>query len=142
MQNNLKIALRSFRNNKFYSLINLSGLIVGMSACFLLLMYLQHESGYDQFHEEGDRIYQVNLSVNFGGDAFNTSNTPPPVGETMQNEIPEIESYTRHHMPGDMVVRYEDKLYTESHIWAVDSNFLEFFTFPLLAGDAKNSLME
>ena len=87
-------------------------------------------------------IYQVNLSVDFGGDAFSTSNTPPPVGETMQNEIPEIESYTRHHMLGDMVVRKEDKLYTESHIWAVDSNFLEFFTFPLIEGDAKTALLD
>ena len=142
MKNNFKIALRSFRNNKFYSLINLSGLIVGMAACFLLLMYLQHETGYDQFHAEGDKIYQVNLSVNFGGDAYNTSNTPPPVGETMQNEIPEVESYTRHHMLGDMVVRNEDKLYTESRIWAVDSNFLDFFTFPLLEGNIKTALLD
>jgi len=72
MKNNLKIALRSFQNNQFYSIINLSDLIVGMAACFLLLMYLQHENGYDQFHEDGDRIYQVNLSANFGGDAYKT----------------------------------------------------------------------
>ena len=140
MKNNIKIALRSFKNNKFYSSINLSGLVVGMAACFLLLMYLQYEMGYDQFHEEGDRIYQVNLSVNFGGDAFNTSNTPPPVGEAMQNEIPEVESFTRHFMPGDLVLRHKDRFYTENNIWAVDSNFLEFFTFPILEGDIKTSL--
>jgi len=140
MKNNIKIALRSFKNNKFYSAINLSGLVVGMAACFLLLMYLQYEMGYDQFHEEGDRIYQVNLSANFGGDAFNTSNTPPPVGETMQNEIPEVESFTRHFMPGDLALRHKDRFYTESNIWAVDSNFLEFFTFPIIEGDAKTSL--
>ena len=113
-----------------------------MAACFLLLMYLQHETGYDQFHQEGDKIYQVNLSVDFGGDAYNTSNTPPPVGETMQNEIPEVERFTRHYMPGDMVVRQADRLYTESQIWAVDSNFLNFFTFPLIEGDAKTALMD
>ncbi len=140
MKNNIKIALRSFKNNKFYSGINLSGLVVGMAACFLLLMYLQYEMGYDQFHKEGEKIYQVNLSVNFGGEAFNTSNTPPPVGETMQNEIPEIESFTRHFMPGDLVLRHKDRFYTESNIWAVDSNFLEFFTFPLIEGDAQTSL--
>lgn len=111
-----------------------------MAACFLLLMYLQYEMGYDQFHKEGEKIYQVNLSVNFGGEAFNTSNTPPPVGETMQNEIPEIESFTRHFMPGDLVLRHKDRFYTESNIWAVDSNFLEFFTFPLIEGDAQTSL--
>lgn len=141
MKNNFKIALRSFKNNKFYSLLNLSGLVVGMAACFLLLMYLQHETSYDQFHVKGESIYQVNLSVNFAGEAFNTSNTPPPVGETMQNEIPEVESFTRHFMPGDVVFRHEDKFYTESNVWAVDSNFLDFFTFPLLAGDAKTALL-
>ena len=141
MQNNLKIALRGFKNNKFYSTINLLGLVVGMAACFLLLMYLQHETTYDQFHQEGDRIYQVNLSANFGGDAFNTSNTPPPVGETMQQEIPEVESFVRHFMPGDLVFRYDDRLYTESSVWAVDSNFLTFFTFPLLAGEARTALV-
>jgi len=140
MKNNFKIAFRSFKNNKFYSLLNLSGLVVGMAACFLLLMYLQHEMNYDRFHSEGDQIYQVNLSVNFAGEAFNTSNTPPPVGETMQHEIPEVESFTRHFMPGDVVFRYEDRLYTESSVWAVDSNFLEFFTFPLIAGDTKTAL--
>ena len=58
----------------------------------------------------------------------------------MQNEIPEIESFTRHFMPGDLVLRHKDRFYTESNIWAVDSNFLEFFTFPLIEGDAQTSL--
>jgi putative ABC transport system permease protein len=142
MNNNFKIALRSFKNNKFYSLINLSGLVVGMAAFFLLLMYLQYETGFDKSYKDGDRIYQVNLAVNFGGDAFKTSNTPPPVGATMQDEVPEIESFTRHYMPGDMVIRYEDQIHTESHIWAVDSNFLDFFSYPLIEGDAKTALMD
>lgn len=140
MKNNWKVALRSFKNNKFFSLVNLSGLVIGMTACFLLLLYLQHETSYDQFHEEGDQIYQVNLSVNFGGDAFNTSNTPPPIGETIQNEFPEVAAFTRHFMPGDLVMRQADKLFTEDNIWAVDSNFLSFFSFLLIEGDIATCL--
>lgn len=137
---NFKIAFRSFKNNKFYGLLNLSGLVVGITACFLLLLFIQRELGFDQFHQAGDRIYQVKLKVKFGGDVFNTSNTPPPVGETMQNAIPEIESYTRYFMPGSLVFRQQDQAYTENNVWAVDSNFLDFFTFPLLEGDAKTAL--
>ncbi len=140
LKNNFKIAFRGFKSNKFYSLLNLSGLVVGMSACFLLLLYIQHEMSFDQFHETGDRIYQVNLKVNFGGDVFNTSNTPPPIGETMQAAIPEIESYARYYLPGNLVFRQADRVYTENNAWAVDSNFLDFFTFPLLEGDAKTAL--
>ena len=142
MLNNLKIAIRNFQKNKFYSLINLSGLAVGLAICFLLLLYLQHETNFDAFHKDIDRMYQVNLAVDFGGDAFETSNTPPPVGETMKNELPEVEAFTRHFMPGDVVLKKEEVFYTESNIWAVDSNFLEFFSFELLEGDSKSCLLD
>ncbi|MEM9921578.1 MAG: ABC transporter permease [Bacteroidota bacterium] len=140
MNVNWKIAFRKFRKNKFYSLINLSGLTLGILMCLLIVLFLQHESSYDQFHKDGDRIYQVALTSSFGGSEFYTSNTPPPVGETMVSEFPEIESYTRHHMPGDVAMRYEDQLFTESNVWMVDSNFLEFFSFTLLEGNPKTCL--
>ena len=142
MTTNFKIAFRSFRNNQFFSLLNLSGLAVGMTACFLLLIYIQFETGYDQFHQDSDRIYQVNLTIKSGGDSGTTSNTPPPVGATLRDHLPEVESFTRHFMPGDKIVRREDRLFTESRIWAVDSNFLTFFTFPLLTGDAPTALLD
>ena len=138
--NNFKIALRNFRKNKFYGSINIAGLMVGMAACFLIVMYLQFELGFDQFFEKSDRIYQVAISASFGGDEFDTSNTPPPVGETLTSEFPEIESYTRHYLPGDVVMRYQDQFFIESKVWMVDSNFLEFFSFPLLEGDKMTCL--
>ena len=140
MNINWKIAFRSFRKNKFYSLINIAGLAVGLAGCILIFMYLQNELNYDQFLEDKDRIHQVVLSGSFGGDEFEISNTPPPVGEALQTEFPEIESYTRYHTPGDLVMHYEDQKFTESHVWMVDSNFLEFFSFPLIKGDATTCL--
>lgn len=140
LKNSFKIAFRNFSKNKFYGLINMAGLTVGLSACFLIVMYLQHELGFDKFFQNSDRIYQVALSASFGGDEFDTSNTPPPVGEALQSEFPEVESYTRHFMPGDVVMRYEDQFFTEPGVWLVDSNFLEFFSFPLLEGNAKTCL--
>ncbi len=135
-----KIAWRNFLHNKFYGIINIIGLAVGLAGCFLIMLYLQKELGYDQFLKDNDRIYQVVLSASFGGDEFQTSNTPPPVGDALQSTFPEIESFTRHYMPGDLAVRYEDESYTESNIWLVDSNFLDFFSFPLLEGDRTNPL--
>ncbi len=140
MKNNWKIAIRNFQRNKFYGIINVAGLMVGMASCFLIVMYLQHELGFDKFFKKADRIYQVALSVSFGGDEFDTSNTPPPVGETLQSEFPEIESYTRHFMPGDVIMRYADQKFTESNVWMVDSNFLEFFSFEFLQGDKTTCL--
>ena len=137
---NWKIAFRNFRKNKFFSIINVAGLAVGLAGCFLILMYLQRELSFDQFLSDKDRIYQVALSASFGGDEFDTSNTPPPVGAALQSTFPEIEDYTRHHLPGDLVMRYEDQKYTESNIWMVDSNFLDFFSFELVQGDPSTCL--
>ncbi|MEL6941693.1 MAG: ABC transporter permease [Bacteroidota bacterium] len=140
LKNNIKITLRNFWKNKFYGSINVIGLTIGLTAAFLIILYLQSELSFDQFFEDSDRTYQVILSSSYGGEEFTTSNTPPPVGETMQAEFPEIESFTRHHMLNDMVMRYEDNFFTESSVWVVDSNFLEFFSFPLLEGDRKTCL--
>jgi len=140
LKNNIKITLRNFWKNKFYGSINIVGLTIGLTASFLIILYLQSELNFDRFFEDSDQIHQVILTSSYGGEEFTTSNTPPPVGETMQAEFPEIESFTRHHMLNDMVMRYEDNFFTESGVWVVDSNFLEFFSFPLIEGDRKTCL--
>ncbi len=113
---------------------------MGLTACFLLVLYVQQELSFDDDFEDREQIYQVNLFASFGGEAFTTSNTSPPVGTTLQAEFPEIESFTRHYMPGDVVLQNEAEAFTESNLWLVDSNFLSFFSFPLLEGEATTCL--
>lgn len=136
--NPLKIAFRTLLKNKFYSFINLAGLATGMTACWLIAVFVRNELGYDRFLDKAERICQVNISANFGGSAFLTSGTPPPVGAALQAEYPEIQAYTRMFQVGDVAVSREnsqrEKQFTETGVWAVDSNFLEIFSFPLLEG--------
>ncbi len=136
--NPLKIAFRTLLKNKFHSFINLAGLVTGMTACWLIAVFVRNELGYDRFLDKAERIFQVNISANFGGSAFLTSNTPPPAGSALQTEYPEIQAYTRMFQVGDVAVGREnpqsEKQFTETGVWAVDSNFLEVFSFPLLEG--------
>src|SRR5215510_1808233 len=64
----------------------------------------------------------------------------------LTNNIPEIESYARFYKPSDIVVRYEEngrsEFFTEKNVLAVDSNFLQFFGFKILEGDASTALMK
>ncbi|NIR50308.1 ABC transporter permease, partial [candidate division KSB1 bacterium] len=57
--NYLKIAFRNFLRHKGYSFINISGLVIGLTACILILLYIQDELSYDKFHQHADRIYRV-----------------------------------------------------------------------------------
>src|SRR6185436_4624819 len=144
-QNNFKIAWRNITRNKFNSFINTAGLAIGMACVILIAFYVQDELQYDKFFKNSGRIYQVNLNGNMDGVDFWAGNTPPTVGPALVSEIPEIESYVRIYMPGDLVVRTEDKnqdekFFTEKNILGVDSNFLQMFSYTMLEGNSKTCL--
>ncbi len=144
LTNYLKIAIRNLRKNKSYSLINLFGLSVGMAAFLLIVLYIADELHYDTFLKNADRVYQVNISGNFGGQEFNAANTPPPVGAALVEDFQGIENYTRIFQPGDVMISNEESghCFTEVKVLAVDSTFFDLFPFDALQGNPVNALNE
>jgi len=144
IKNHLKITWRNLERNKVSSIINISGLAIGLACVFLIGMYVKDELGYDSFFKDASRIYRVNLEGNMGGDQFIAGQTPPPVGADLKNTFPQVESYTRLYSPGDEIIHYENNAQqaslTERKALAVDSNFLKFFNYPLVSGDASTCL--
>jgi len=141
----LTIAWRNLLRNKTNSLINIGGLAIGLTCVIFITLYIQDELRYDKSFKISDRIYQVTLNANFGGQEFNTSNTPPPVSIAMHTTFPEVENNTRLFRMGNMAVHNAtpapgDHLFTEKQIWAVDSNFLRVFDYPMLQGDPATCL--
>jgi putative ABC transport system permease protein len=144
-KNYLKIAFRNLVRNKTFSFINIGGLAVGLLTCLFITLFIKDELSFDCFFSKADRIYQVNTSGNFGGEEFLVSNTPPPVGETMMKEFPEIETFTRIFRPYPVTVRHEKEgkevdYFTEREILAADSNFFQVFDYAFVEGDAKTCL--
>src|SRR5262245_10250394 len=105
LKNNFKIAWRNITRNRVYSIINISGLAIGMACVIFITFYVINELGYDRFLKNADRIYQVNLNGSFGPEEFLTSNTPPTVGPAIVSSFPEIEGCTRVFRPGNSVIR-------------------------------------
>ena len=134
-------------HNRTSSLINISGLSIGIACTLLIVIFIKNELSYDRFHRDADRIFQVVLNGNMDGQEFWAGNTPPPVGAALTSNIPEIESFTRFYKPNDIVIRYEqnnatEKFFTEKNVLAVDSNFLQFFDFKLVEGNLATALMK
>src|SRR5687768_776827 len=144
IKNYFKIALRNIARNKVNSFINIAGLAIGMVCVILILFYVEDELKYDRFFKQADRIYQVNMENTDNGNTTLTGNTAPAVGPAMVNEFPEIETYVRIRRPGDKMVRYEqgqaENYFTEKRILAVDSNFLQVFTYETIEGDPATCL--
>lgn len=143
LRNYFKVALRNILKHKFFSLINILGMTIGVTACLLIVLYVTDELSYDQFHTDAGRIYQVGLHGKIGDQDIRTSNTCGPLAEAMVEEMPEVEEATRLSATFNRpAIKYGDKSFTEERVMWADSNFFEFFTFELLQGDPKTALKE
>src|SRR5262245_2633272 len=86
----LKIALRNVLKQKAYSFINIFGLAVGVACCMLVILFVRHERSYDLFHENGPRIFRVNLEKKTPAGSMELSaGQPVPLGPTMSASFPE-----------------------------------------------------
>jgi len=77
--NYLKVAIRNLFRNKFSSIINISGLALGMSIFVLLLLFIISELSYDRYHEKADRIYRFGTRGVFNDQPFEHIVTSAPM---------------------------------------------------------------
>ncbi len=142
--NNLKIAVRSLQKKGFYSTINILGLALGLTAALFIWQYVAFERSYDVFHSKADRIFRITTSYLTGGmqdseDAMASA----PIGPALKEEYPEVVSYVRVTPEyGRTVFEVGDKKFEERKVFYVDSNFLQFFDYRVIAGDVAQALKE
>jgi predicted permease len=137
-KSHLKIALRVIRRQKGYSVINITGLAIGIACCILILLWVRDELGYDGFHENGNRIYRIVSRGHSAGVSEYYAVTPLPLGPALQLEYPEVEMATRHN---GMQVRFRLGSETQDENGTlVDPDFVRMFSFELLEGDPETCL--
>ncbi len=139
-QNYLKVAFRSIWRHKFYSLINVLGLAVGLGACMLILIYVTDELSYDKYHTHADRIFRIDGDGKLGDQSIITAQAGAPVGPTALSEFPEVETYLRFRSHGSFLVKHENLHYQEEKLIFADSTFFKVFSIPLLEGDPATAL--
>jgi putative ABC transport system permease protein len=142
LKNYLTVALRNILKHKFFSAINIAGLSIGITVCLLVGLYVADDLSYDQFHHDAENIYRVGLSGKLAGQEINSTTTCTPLADALVQEIPGVESATRTWEWGNTIFKNEDKAFMEPHVFMVDSNFFQFFSFELLEGDPAKVLME
>ena len=140
IKNYLKISFRHLLRNRAYTLINISGLTLGVTVCILIFLILQKEYSYDKIHQNYHNIYRINrVSENASGKDY-SGNTAYPLKEVLENDISEIQQLTRLHFDGENVIKVEDKdLYEEENIIFTDTAFYDVFDFG--GGTANNVLI-
>jgi len=142
-KNYLKIAWRNLYQNKLYTFINIFGLAVGIACCTLLLLYVQDELTFDNFHENKERIYRMNRTTFYedGSAPEKDVYLPMPMGPALEEELPDVKNAVRFCSFLEHFVQNGKVGYQERVLYA-DANFFEVFTFPLVHGIAENALTE
>ena len=138
-KNYFKTALRNLRKNKLYSAINIFGLTVGLAACLLIGVYINHEMSYDKFNVNANRIVRTTMEYSEAGTVNTIATTGTKVGPEFKRRFPLIQEYARTFISHN-VVKSGDKVFDEPRILYADEAFFKIFSFHIIEGDAATAL--
>jgi len=132
----LKLATRSLFANKTFSVINITGLAVGIATCVIIMMVVFHEFSYDHFHAHGERIFRVEKQ--FTRDGRYSLYANPEFAPTLVETDPRVEDYVRTFDGSRKIVKSDNRhVFFEERFMFADPSFFSIFSFPILEGDWK-----
>ena len=138
-RNYIKTAFRSLRKNRLYSVINIFGLAVGLTACLLIGVYIDHELSYDKFNANANRIVRATMEYRSAGTVNSVATTGTKVGPQFKRTFPAVEEYCRTFISHN-VVKAGDKMFDEPRILFADPAFFKIFSFHIVEGDPSTAL--
>jgi putative ABC transport system permease protein len=142
-RNYFKIAFRQLIKHKGFSIINVSGLALGMTACLLMLMFVANETSYDNFHPNKDRIFRVITDWGKEGSRMKFAGAMPAIAPTLNEEVPEVEAAARvQHINNAAVMDTENQSIDEANAFYVDPEIFDILNWHLVKGDKQNVLDE
>lgn len=139
IRNYFKIAFRILFRNKIFSLINISGLAIGLCSSIIVYLYVQHEFSYDRFHNDSERIYRLIMLEEDNGSILEHPYCRLPMAPALKSDFPEVENVTRVR-ESEMDFSYQQNMFPESKLLYVDTTFFTIFNFPLFEGNPKSVL--
>jgi ABC-type antimicrobial peptide transport system permease subunit len=107
-----------------------------------IFLWVTDELSFDHFNKNGDRVFRVEEDQPYSRGTFHVTVTPWPSGPVWKENIPEIENSCRMTYTGSLLLRWNDKVFNEEKVLAVDSSFFRMFTCRLLAGDSRTALKD
>jgi putative ABC transport system permease protein len=141
IRNYIITSYRFIVKSKTYTLLNLAGLVAGLAASFILLIFTINELSYDKFHTKEANIYRV-LARDYEGNLFALS--PYPLGPALKKEVSGIEVAARLAYPayltGPVMIRSSGVYVDERSFFCADPDLLRIFDIDLITGNRQECL--
>lgn len=134
---NLKLIFRNILKNKIFSVINILGLTIGLTASMLIYLWVADELSYDKFHINYENIYRIYFTE-WGESPITLSNVSPALIPAALREIPEVENGFRYNSSSS-TIKYRNIIFKED-LYFVDSELFKVLNFPFEKGLSINAL--
>lgn len=146
-QSMMTMAWRNALRQKQFTILNLLGLVIGISTCLIIGLYIHDESSFDTFHEKSDRIYRVNQPYIWGDWNKIMATTGPNVAVALREDASEFEQITRILSLGPHTVApassaNRSNSFKEDRVYAVEENFFDVFSFQFKTGNPSTVLAD
>ena len=139
-RNYFVVALRNISKNRVFTLINVSGLAIGLASSILILLFIIKELSFDRFHTHADQIHRLYIDGGIGEQTFRGAWTSMTMAPTFTDEIPEIERFVRFDVFNQQLIWYDDQKRIEDHFLFADSSIFDIFSINFLRGDPSTAL--
>jgi len=142
LKNYITIAFRNLRKNPGYSFINIFGLALGMGICILILLYVQHELSYDEYHENSDRIVRASRAwFNQDGEvSLHLGHVAPPFGPLLEQDFEGTVEEMVRFLEISPLLRNEDNAFVENRFFFTDAEVFSMFSWEMVEGDPSTAL--
>lgn len=140
-KNYIKVAFRNLMHRKFYTLINIIGLALGLLCTILIGLFVMNELSYDKCHEKHDRIYRLesHFTIQESDDFFAV--TAFPLARAIKLEFPhDVEEWCRFSFMDNNLFQYNNNKFFEDNVFYADSTTFNVFTHKFIAGTPDGAL--
>ena len=142
IKNYFRSLIRNAFRDKFFTLLNLLGLAVGITASILIFIYIKDQVTYDKHNENYNRIYRLESDFFINEKQDLIAVVAIPLAPTLKDEFPEIEAYVRILPRPNLYFERDEDAFKEDSLAFADSTIFRVFTIPFVAGDQRTALQE
>jgi len=145
-KNYLVVAFRNFSRNRIFSVINILGLSIGISASLVIFLIVQHANSFDRFEKNPDRIFRVVSDYAFQGEPGHTRGIPAPLADAISKDLSGIDNLVsfRYYTPEKLSVHNTSSakpaiFKKQKHIIFADSHYFDLLPYRWIAGNKQSA---
>lgn len=140
LSNYFKVGYRTFGRHRMYFMINLFGLVLGLTSILSIILYLNHELNFDTFNTRHEQVHRVSIHYDRASGSIDYPLIPPAAGPAFAEAIPEVIQAARLRYAYSVQMQHKNRSFYEDQVFFADATFLDMFTCSWFKGNPSGAL--